>query len=157
LPYLLLFQGFMLNIRLQRTGKRGQAHFRIIIAEHTKKPKGEVLELLGYYNPHENKLEAKLDRIEYWISKGAGISPTVNNLLVNYKIWDRPKMQTWKPKKKEKTSPQNAPVKTEKAADAVPEKPAENSTVSQATVEPSPEIQLETQPEASKEQPNPTQ
>lgn len=90
----------MLNIRLQRTGKRGQAYFRIIVAEHTKKPKGSVLELLGSYDPHKKELKVEKDRVEYWMSKGAQISPTVNNLLVNKKIWDKPKMKSWKPKVK---------------------------------------------------------
>ncbi len=93
----------MLNIRLQRTGKRGQAYFRIIVVEHTKKPKGEYLELLGSYNPHEKQFTVNKERVEYWISKGARATPTVNNLMVNYKIWDRPKMESWKPKVKAKT------------------------------------------------------
>ena len=92
----------MLKIRLQRTGKRGQAYFRVVVVEHTKKPKGEYLELLGTYNPHEKVLNVKKDRIDYWVSKGAQPSPTVNNLLVNYKIWDKPKVQSWKPKAKPK-------------------------------------------------------
>lgn len=94
----------MLKIRLQRIGKRGQVYFRVIVTEHTKKPKGEYLELLGTYNPHEKVLKVKKDRIEYWVSKGAQPSPTVNNLLVNYKIWDKPKIQSWKPKKRQETS-----------------------------------------------------
>ncbi len=80
-------------------GKRGQAYFRVIVTEHTKKPQGEYLELLGTYNPHEKVLNVKKERVEYWVSKGAQASPTVNNLLVNYKIWDKPKVQSWKPKK----------------------------------------------------------
>ena len=94
----------MLNIRLQRIGKRGQAYFRVVILEHTSRVKGKYLELLGNYNPHQKVLNVKKDRIEYWVSKGAQVSPTVNNLLVNYKIWDKPKMQSWKPKKKESIS-----------------------------------------------------
>ena len=112
----------MLMVRLQRTGKKGQAYFRIIIAEHTKKPKGSVLEILGHYDPHKKELKAEKDRIEYWISKGAQISPTVNNLLVNHKIWDKPKMASWKPKKKsttndqQPTTPQTTPESTSEAA-----------------------------------------
>ena len=94
----------MLKIRLQRIGKRGQAHFRIVVLEHTSKPKGEFLELLGTYNPHQKEFKAKKERIEYWISKGAQPSPTVNNLLVNHKVWDKPKMQSWKPKKKKENA-----------------------------------------------------
>ena len=89
----------MLMIRLQRIGKRGQAYFRVVVLEHTTRPQGKYLELLGSYNPHQKEFKVKKERIEYWISKGAQVSPTVNNLLVNYKVWDKPKMQSWKPKK----------------------------------------------------------
>src|SRR3989338_242815 len=92
----------MLNIRLQRTGKKGQAYFRVIVAEHTKKPKGSFLELLGSYDPHRKELKVNKERVEYWLSKGAKITPTVNNLMVNFKQWDRPKMQSWKAKKSDK-------------------------------------------------------
>lgn len=105
----------MLMIRLQRIGKRGQAHFRVVIAEHTKKTKGKFLELLGSYNPHEKKFTVKRDRVEYWMSHGAGITPTVNNLMVNYKIWDKPKVQSWKPKVKAKAE-SVAPVAEAKPA-----------------------------------------
>jgi len=100
----------MLNIRLQRIGKRGQAYFRIIVAEHTKKPKGGVLEILGSYDPHKKKLSVEKERIEYWMSKGSQISPTVNNLLVNQKIWNRIKMESWKPKRRPKSAEENKPV-----------------------------------------------
>lgn len=119
----------MLNIRLQRTGKRGQAYFRIIIAEHTKKPKGGVLELLGSYDPHKKELKVEKDRVEYWMSKGAQISPTVNNLLVNQKVWDRPKMESWKAKKKEASAQASAPkVETPEAKEAEKTEPVEETT-----------------------------
>lgn len=102
-------------IRLQRTGKRGQAYFRVIIAEHTKKPKGKVLELLGNYNPHQKELKVDKERVEYWMSKGAGISPTVNNLMVNFKVWDRPKMESWRSKKKAAQAQTTAPAAPEAA------------------------------------------
>lgn len=91
----------MLKIRLARIGKRGQAHFRVVIQEHTEKVKGKYLELLGTYDPHAKVFKVDRERVEYWMSKGSQISATVNNLMVNHKIWDRPKMESWKPKKKE--------------------------------------------------------
>lgn len=94
----------MLMIRLQRIGKKKQAHFRVVLQEHTQKTKGQFIELLGSYNPHEKKLTANRERVEYWLGKGAQISSTVNNLMTNYKVWDRPKVQSWKPKKKEATA-----------------------------------------------------
>jgi small subunit ribosomal protein S16 len=90
----------MLKIRLQRIGKKHQAHYKIVVLEHTKKPQGEYMEQLGTYDPHAKAFKANRERIEYWMSKGAQISPTVNNLMVNYKVWDRPKVESWKPKPK---------------------------------------------------------
>ena len=121
----------MLNIRLQRTGKRGQAYFRIIIAEHTKKPKGSVLEILGFYDPHKKELKVEKDRLEYWMSKGAQISPTVNNLLVNQNVWDKPKMASWKPKVK----PKGEALKTE-TAPAPKEEPKEEPPLAEPEAAP---------------------
>lgn len=91
----------------------------MVVLEHTQKTKGKFLELLGNYDPHKKDLKAKIDRVEYWMSKGAQISPTVNNLLTNYKLWNRPKMQSWKPKKKEAGAQAAAPA-AEAPAEAAP-------------------------------------
>ena len=90
----------MLKIRLQRIGKKGQAYFRVIVTEHTQKPKGRFLEDLGAYDPHKNTINAKKERVEYWMSKGAQLLPTVNNLLVGREIIKGKKVQVWKAKKK---------------------------------------------------------
>ncbi|HEY4484547.1 MAG TPA: 30S ribosomal protein S16 [Candidatus Paceibacterota bacterium] len=92
----------MLKIRLQRIGKRGQAYFRVVVTERTQKPKGRFLELLGTYNPHEDKVNVKKERVSFWLSKGAQASPTVNNLLVGRKVIEGKKVQAWKAKKKAK-------------------------------------------------------
>ena len=94
----------MLKIRLQRIGKKKQAHFKVVVLEHTKKPQGEYLQQLGTYDPHTKAFKADRAEVEAWMAKGAQISPTVNNLMVNHQVWDRPKMESWKPKpKKEET------------------------------------------------------
>lgn len=97
-------------MRLQRIGRRGQAYFRIVVTEHTKKPQGEFLELLGSYDPHKKVLLCKKERIEHWLSKGVTASPTVNNLLVNNKIITATKKQSWKPKVKPKTDAPATPA-----------------------------------------------
>ncbi len=105
-------------IRLQRIGKRGQAYFRVIVTEHTSRPKGEFLELLGTYNPHQKEFKVKKDRVEYWMSKGAQISPTTNNLMVNYKVWNKPKMQSWKPKPSSRAQAEGKKAQSDKPAEA---------------------------------------
>lgn len=114
----------MLKIRLQRIGKKGQAYFRVVVIEHTQKPKGRYLELLGNYDPHKNVLNAKKERVEYWMSKGAQLSPTVNNLLVGREIIKGGKVQVWKAKKKAKAA-EAKEVKKE----AEPEKEIKSETV----------------------------
>lgn len=79
----------MLKVRLKRVGRKNDPSFRLILTESTRGPKsGRVIETFGSYNPHnaEDKAEVKGERILYWISKGAQVSPTVHNMLVNNKI-----------------------------------------------------------------------
>ncbi len=81
----------MLMIRLARFGKKQQPVFRVVINEKSKGVHGDYLELLGTYNPRTKKLDLKIERIAYWLSKGAQTSPTINNLLVDQKIIIGPK------------------------------------------------------------------
>ncbi len=76
----------MLAIRLQRTGRKKQAMYRLVVSENTKDMYGDHLENLGNFNPHSKEVVLKNDRIEYWLSKGAQPSDTVHNLLVNQGI-----------------------------------------------------------------------
>ena len=85
----------MLVIRLSRTGKSAQPSYRVIVSEKSKDPWGKHLEILGHYYP---KKEAKLvdlkeERLKYWISKGAKLSETVNNILVNQGVINAPKVR----------------------------------------------------------------
>jgi len=81
----------MLKIRLTRRGKKNNAFFRIVVAEHTAPIKGGFLEVLGFLNPHTKEKSFKTDRIEYWIGKGAQCSDTVHNLLVSNGVVKGPK------------------------------------------------------------------
>ncbi len=131
----------MLTMRLQRIGKKGQAYFRIIVTEHTKKPQGEYLELLGSYDPHKKNLLAKKDRIEYWMSKGVQLSPTVNNLLINNKIIVGSKKLSWKPKVTDKSAPVAAApkaAKVEAETETPVETPAEEPTTEETKTEEAP-------------------
>ncbi len=92
----------MLSIRLSRTGKKNQPSYRLIVSEKTKDPWGDYLEILGAYNPRVSSeiTNLKKERLEYWLSKGAKLSATVNNLLVNQGVIKAPKIKIVKIKKK---------------------------------------------------------
>ena len=92
----------MLTIRLSRIGKRKNPMYRLIISEKARDPYGRALEILGSYNPFTKELQAKNDRINYWLSQGAGLSATLNNLLVEKKIIKGEKIKASIARKKKK-------------------------------------------------------
>ena len=78
----------MLRIRLSRVGRKNLNIFRIVVAEHQAPIKGRFVEILGTYNPNQEKDNLKIDekRVKYWMSVGAKPTDTVINLLVDSKI-----------------------------------------------------------------------
>ncbi len=75
----------MLAIKLQTAGKKHQRSFRVVVQEKRSKLQGKSVEDLGWWNPHTNKAELKIDRAEYWIKSGAQPSETVSKLLKKYR------------------------------------------------------------------------
>lgn len=64
-----------------RVGKKNQPKFRLILIDSKKASRsGAFFEILGTYDPISKKIEFKKDRVEYWRSKGAQISPTALQL-----------------------------------------------------------------------------
>ncbi len=92
----------MLTIRLSRVGKKNKPMYRLVISEKARDPYGRALEILGSYNPHTKELQAKGERIKYWISKGSQMSPTVNNLLIEKSIIEGEKIKASRTRKKKK-------------------------------------------------------
>ncbi|MDD5291399.1 MAG: 30S ribosomal protein S16 [Patescibacteria group bacterium] len=121
----------MLAIRLSRIGKKNKPMYRLIISEKSRDLYGQSLEILGSYNPHSKELQVKTERINYWLGKGAGMSPTVNNLLIEKGIIKGEKVKASKPGRKSEAAPVAAsqPKETKEAKPAEVEikegKPAE--------------------------------
>ncbi len=108
-------------IKLSKVGKINKKVFRLIISEKSRDPFGRVLENLGSYDPYTKELVAKDDRIKYWLSNGAQMTATVNNLLVGKNIIDGKKVTASKPGKKSQKRLDQAKVKQDKKAAAAPE------------------------------------
>lgn len=72
-------------LRLQRTGKPKQAHFRVVAIDKRRGPHGEPIEVLGYYNPRADKKTDKVvlkgERVDHWLKVGAIASETVGSLI----------------------------------------------------------------------------
>lgn len=76
----------MLNIRLARTGRKRDAHFRVVVSDSKHGRVGRILETVGYYHPRmandaEGRLHIDRDRARYWLGHGARPSPTVRSFL----------------------------------------------------------------------------
>lgn len=72
-----------LVIRLTKTGKKGERKFRVILKEKRDRRDGKYMENLGWYEKKATGITKllKLERIKYWVSVGAQISPTVKKLI----------------------------------------------------------------------------
>jgi small subunit ribosomal protein S16 len=72
----------MLVIRLARIGTKNKPTYRIIISEKGRDNYGKILENLGTYNTFTKDLKLAEDKVRAWISKGAQLSATLNNLFI---------------------------------------------------------------------------
>lgn len=72
----------MVIIRFSRHGSKRRPFYQIVAADNKSPRDGKFIENLGYYNIH-NKDEIKLDmeRVSYWLSKGAQLSDAVKKLV----------------------------------------------------------------------------
>ncbi len=73
----------MLAIRLMRMGAKKRPSYRVIVKEKSSKRDGAYLEKVGFYDPTRNPAEVRLDmdRVSYWIEKGAQPTDTVRQLI----------------------------------------------------------------------------
>lgn len=73
----------MLKIRLRRQGAHKSPFYRIVVSDSLKTPAAATVEQIGFYNPVKNPAQFSIDkaRVEYWVGKGAQLSPTVKSLL----------------------------------------------------------------------------
>jgi small subunit ribosomal protein S16 len=72
-----------LKIRLTRIGTTHQPHYRVVVAEARSRRDGDPVEVIGTYDPRTKgkQVNLKLDRVDYWLSKGALPSDTLNSLI----------------------------------------------------------------------------
>ena len=73
----------MLAIRLMRMGAKKSPSYRVVVKEKLSKRDGAYVENVGFYNPTREPAEVrlKMDRVQYWIEKGAQPTDTVRQLI----------------------------------------------------------------------------
>ena len=99
-------------IRFQRIGRKNDPAFRMAVLEKTAGPKaGKYVELVGSYNPKTKAMTVNGDAIKSWVAKGAQVSPSLKNLLIDKGILEG---------KKENVLPKKTRIVSEQPVEAAP-------------------------------------
>ena len=71
------------KIRMKRVGAKNSPYFRIVVADSRSPRDGKFIEEIGSYQPLKqgDNFILKLDRAQYWVSKGAQPSDTVASFI----------------------------------------------------------------------------
>jgi small subunit ribosomal protein S16 len=71
------------KIRMKRVGTKNTPVYRIVVADSRSPRDGKFIEELGTYHPLNkgDNFTLKLDRAQYWVSKGAQPSDTVASFI----------------------------------------------------------------------------
>jgi small subunit ribosomal protein S16 len=74
-----------LKIRLRKQGRTNRATYRLVVADCRSPRDGKYVEMLGWYNPFEDKEELSLsikpDRIQFWLDQGAQLTDKAKCLV----------------------------------------------------------------------------
>ena len=72
----------MLAIRMQRTGRKGHAMFRVVVQDSRLTPSsGRVVAMLGSYDPHTKAVQLEKEKADYYLKNGAQPSERVVRLF----------------------------------------------------------------------------
>ncbi|PJE64980.1 30S ribosomal protein S16 [Candidatus Saccharibacteria bacterium CG10_big_fil_rev_8_21_14_0_10_47_8] len=72
----------MLSIRMQRTGRRGHAQYRLIVQDSRFSPtSGRVVAFLGSYDPHTKQATVNGEKVAKYLDNGAQPSDRTAKLL----------------------------------------------------------------------------
>lgn len=109
----------MLVIRMQRTGRKGHAMFRVVVQDSRRTPtSGKIVAQLGSYDPHAKNVILNKERAQFYLDHGAQPSPRVAAILKAEGV----KLPTWVKLAGKKESTVRNP---EKRRSTTPEQPAE--------------------------------
>ncbi|MEW6758720.1 MAG: 30S ribosomal protein S16 [Acidobacteriota bacterium] len=73
----------MLAIRLKRIGRKHRPYYRLVVSDSRNRPGGKNVDEVGHYDPLPDPSELKVDlqRVDYWLARGARPSAQVARLI----------------------------------------------------------------------------
>ena len=120
----------MLVIRMQRTGRKGHAQFRVVVQDSRRTPtSGKIVAALGHYNPHTKTAVIDKEKASFYLEHGAQPSDRAARLLKAEGV----KLPKWVSLEAKKTGEIRNPEKRrstrpEEPVEEVAEAPAEEAT-----------------------------
>ncbi len=126
----------MLVIRMQRTGRKGHAQFRVVVQDSRRTPtSGRIVASLGHFNPHTKEAVIDKEKASFYLDHGAQPSDRAARLLKaeGIKLPGWVKLETKKKReiknvdKLRKNQPKEEPAAEEVAELSTDEAPAEQS------------------------------
>ena len=117
----------MLTIRMQRTGRKGHAMFRVVVQDSRQTPtSGKVVAALGSYDPHAKTLILDKEKAAFYLEHGAQPSDRAARLLKKEGV----KLPDWV---KQPVVKERAVRNAEKRRSTAPKKPAEEAPAATET------------------------
>lgn len=77
----------MVKIRLSKTGAKKRSSFRIVAIESQNKRNGQILDILGFYDPKTKPPTIKISQklVDKWLKQGAQLTTAFRKLIKNEK------------------------------------------------------------------------
>lgn len=124
----------MLAIRLQRTGRKGHAMFRVVVQDSRRTPtSGKIVAQLGTYDPHSKAVSLDTEKAAFYVTHGAQPSPRATMLLKNEGV----KLPKWVAESTKKSGATRSPEKLRRNQPKEAAPAAETSTEVEPTEQPS--------------------
>jgi small subunit ribosomal protein S16 len=129
----------MLVIRMQRTGRKGHAQFRVVVQDSRRTPtSGKIVAPLGHFDPHTKTAVIDKEKASFYLEHGAQPSDRVARLLKSEGVKLPKWVQLESKKKRDIRNPEklraNRPPEAEKPAEApAPEEPAEDTPTAETS------------------------
>lgn len=110
----------MVRIRLRRMGLRSKPTYRVVATDSRKARDSKYLEAVGSYDPRSKNLDLDLERVNYWLGRGAQPSETVSK-LIQRKTRQQASAEPAAPAEPAVTAAAPEPVPAEPPAEPAPE------------------------------------
>ena len=150
----------MVTIRLSRAGSKKRPFYHLVVTDSRNKRDGRYIERLGFFNPSakdsEEDIRLDLDRINYWISKGAQVSSRVSDLLKlqqmsreERKLIKKSKADKKRIKRQEKKAEEEPAAETKAEPESAEEEPPAETKAEPESAEEEPPAETKAEPESA--------